>query len=252
MRGEFQMLVLNNKPNAGMPEAIAPLSPLFMPDLGGQALPQESADTLSGTIRKKSELQQAFRYRKETLTREKVRRKEGTMNNRYWHKLLGMAVFAGALVSVTTLAKAQAPSCAALTPVAIQTTVDAITASIQQAQKDVAENSVTGGYPQASTNNLAQLVQARDTMKSLQDWLAGNNLASPFVSNQSGAYNVHNYARDTVVSLLYARHWGTISAVYNALPRNQTFALQSIDLTTAAIKVVDDMGVHGAKCYLGK
>src|SRR4051812_3121299 len=175
------------------------------------------------------------------------------MKNRYWNRLLGTAVLTGALVSVTPLAKAQtSANCSAMTPAAIQATVQAITDSLDQAQQDVALNGTSGGYPQASTINVSQLAQARDIMKNLQAWLKANNLDSPFVSIQVGAYNVYNYARDAVISLLYARHWAAISAVYNGPPRNQTFALQSIDLTTSAIKDLEDLAVHGTKCYLGK
>jgi hypothetical protein len=41
----------------------------------------------------------------------------------------------------------------------------------------------------------------------LQDWLKSVGVDKPFVTNATGAYNVHGYVREAIIPLHYARHW---------------------------------------------
>lgn len=140
--------------------------------------------------------------------------------------------------------------CAALTVKAIQDVIDKIEESREKAAGDAAAHGAEGGpgYPSSARDNLAYLILARDEMTVLLDWskTAGVLDPPPFVSNTSGAYNVHGYVRETVIYLHYARHWAAISASYH-LSRN---ARDSYELTTRALELIEPLGAQAGRCYM--
>ena len=140
-----------------------------------------------------------------------------------------------------------AGSCDALTPAAIQAVIDTMLESIDKAQLDVTANGVGGAYASAARDNLTYLAEARDKMLVLQDWLKSVGVDEPFVTNATGAYNVHGYAREAIISLQYARHWAMISTVYH----NSTDARDSFELTTAALDLIEPLGAQAGRCYMG-
>ncbi len=139
-------------------------------------------------------------------------------------------------------------ACADLTTAAIQAVIDKITESCNKAQSDADANGMNGAYASAARDNLSLLTMARDKMCVLRDWLhtAGIIDPPPFVTNTTGAYNVHGYVRETVVNLHYARHWATISAVYHS----SVDALDSFELTTQALNLIEPLGAQAGRCYM--
>jgi hypothetical protein len=140
-----------------------------------------------------------------------------------------------------------AGSCDALTPAAIQAVIDTILASIAKAQLDVTANGVSGAYASAANDNHTYLTEASDKMLVLQGWLKSVGVDEPFVTNATGAYNIHGYARETIISLHYARHWAMISTVYH----NSTDARDSFELTTTALDLIEPLGAQAGRCYMG-
>jgi hypothetical protein len=141
-----------------------------------------------------------------------------------------------------------ADACASLTTTTIQAVIDKIIESRNKAQLDDSANGVNGAYASAARDNLGFLTLARDKMLVLRDWLhtAGVLDPPPFVTNTSGAYNVHGYVRETVVNLHYARHWATISAVYH----KSADARDSYELTTQALDLIEPLGAQAGRCYM--
>jgi len=140
--------------------------------------------------------------------------------------------------------------CADLTTAAIQEVIDEIEESCKKAAGDAAAHGAEGGpgYPSAARDNLAYLTLARDEMIVLRDWsqTAGVLDPPPFVSNTSGAYNVHGYVRATVIYLHHARHWATISASYHL----SQDARDSYELTTRALELIEPLGAQAGRCYM--
>jgi hypothetical protein len=82
-------------------------------------------------------------------------------------------------------------------------------------------------------------------MTYLLSWLPANSYVPPY-SSANAAYNIHGYARMTIISLLYAQHWATISTVYHgSIP-----ARASYDLTASALNLVNAMGADAGRCYM--
>lgn len=48
----------------------------------------------------------------------------------------------------------------------------------------------------------------------------------------------------------YARHWETISAVYNRESETTAVAVECVDLTTAAIELAEPMATAATGCYM--
>ncbi len=136
--------------------------------------------------------------------------------------------------------------CESLTAEAIQETIDAIVRSRQAAEADNAANGSTGRYASAARDNLQFLRAAEDKMRQLQSWLRKNRMDSPFVSNSAGAYAVHNWGREALVSLHYGRHWATISTIYH----QSADAHRSFELTTEAVNLVEPLTAEGGRCYV--
>src|SRR4051812_13776572 len=90
-----------------------------------------------------------------------------------------------------------AGACPSLTGEAIQAAIDRIAASSVKAASDAADHGIEGGrgYPSAARDNLVSLDLAHDKMVALLDWLHSAGLLDPpaYVSNATGAYNVHGY-----------------------------------------------------------
>lgn len=147
---------------------------------------------------------------------------------------------------------ATADPCASLTNAAIQAVIDKIIESRDKAVSDDAKNGSSalapGAWANAASYNLASLTEARDKMTVLRDWLhtAGVLDPPPFVSNITGAYNVHGYVRETVISLHSARHWATISATYH----QSADARNSYELTTQALDLIEPLGAQAGRCYM--
>ncbi len=160
----------------------------------------------------------------------------------------GEAVLAAATSSMTTQINGPAPSCASLTPAAIQRVIDVIAQSRAKAASDVAANGTNGAYAVAAQYNLEYLQRAHDTMSNLQSWLQTNGLDAPYVTNASAAYQIHNYVRDVVSSLHYARHWATISVVYH----KSRDARDSYELTTDALNLAEALAAQAGRCYMGQ
>jgi hypothetical protein len=138
--------------------------------------------------------------------------------------------------------------CASLTPAAIQHVIDVIAQSRAKAESDVAANGETGAYASAARDNLAYLVEAHNKMVALQNWLKDAGIDSPYVTNASGAYNIHGYVREIVTSLHYARHWAIISASYHS----SVDARDSYELTTQALNLVEALGSQAGRCYMNQ
>jgi hypothetical protein len=148
--------------------------------------------------------------------------------------------------------RAPADPCASLTSAAIQAVIDKIIDSRNKAVSDATAHGVTGAYASAARDNLAYLTEARDKMQVLLAWLYGAGVLGvppappPYVTNTTGAYNVHSYVRESVVSLHYARHWATISAVYH----RSADARDSYELATQALDLIEPLGAQAGRCYM--
>jgi hypothetical protein len=136
--------------------------------------------------------------------------------------------------------------CAALTPAAIQQLINKVAESLGKADSDVTTNGTAGSYAIAAVYNKNYLADVEKNLLFLQSWLSNLGLDAPFVTNASGAYNIHGYVRDAVSSLHYARHWATISVVYHKSPD----AFDSVNLTSEAIELAEKLGEHAGLCYI--
>ena len=153
-----------------------------------------------------------------------------------------------------TYAATRAPTdpCASLTSAAIEAVIDKIIESRNKAVSDAAAHGVNGRYASAARDNLGYITEARDKMQVLLAWLYGAGVLGvppdppPYVTNTTGAYNVHGYVRETVVSLHYARHWATISASYHT----SADARDSYELTTQALDLIEPLGAQAGRCYM--
>lgn len=151
------------------------------------------------------------------------------------------------LLSALAVSAQGAPDpCASLSPAALQSVINVIAQSRTKAQSDVAANGVNGAYAIATKLNLDYVQDAYDKTVALQSWLQINGLDSPYVTNVSAAYSVHGYVREAVVSLHYARHWAMISVVYH----NSADALNSYELTTQALNLIEPLGADAGRCYM--
>jgi hypothetical protein len=169
---------------------------------------------------------------------------------------LALLIFAACLGWGSTTTATAAPvdaepsACASLTSAAIQTVIDRIGASGDKAQSDATVNGIDGGpgYPSAARDNLTYVNLARDQMVTLLDWLHTTEILDPppFVTNASGAYNIHGYVREAITYLHVARHWATISATYH----RSADARASFELTTQALDLIEPLGAQAGRCYM--
>jgi hypothetical protein len=136
--------------------------------------------------------------------------------------------------------------CESLTPAALQQVIDLIAQSQTKAESDVAANGENGAYAVAAHHNLVYLKEARDIMIALQTFLQSEGIDSPYVTNASGAYNVHGYVREVVVPLHHARHWATISAIYH----QSADARDSYELTSQTLDLAEALGAQAGRCYM--
>jgi len=139
-----------------------------------------------------------------------------------------------------------ADPCASLTPVAINQVILKIQNSLDFAQQDKVANGTNGKFASAARDNVTHLEQARDKMVALQTWLKSTNLESPYVTNPTGAFNVHGYVRDSVGPLHFARHWATISVTHNLSKE----AEKSFTLTSEALDLIEPLGAQAGRCYM--
>ena len=173
--------------------------------------------------------------------------------------IVGLALLIGSsLVTVQARGSENAPAvvsadpCEDLTNESIQAVIDMIASSEAKAQEDVDQNGVNGAYASATHYNLEDLTAARGKMQALLDWLhsvgvLGTGALSPtFVTNMSGAYAIHGYIRETVVSLEYAQHWAVISVVYH----RGVAARDSYELNAKALDLVVPLGAQAGRCYM--
>lgn len=159
---------------------------------------------------------------------------------------LGLAVvangFASALAGSTRIAEAAA-ACASLTPMAIQQVIDKIDVAIASETEDVRVFGATGPAPGES---LAGVQRARDSMVQVQTWLRTNGYDTPYVTNTTGAYNVHGHVHDTIGALHWAQHWAMISAVQNRSYPARTTYEATVSASVAAMQLGPDAG----RCYM--
>jgi hypothetical protein len=155
-------------------------------------------------------------------------------------------------IASTSKAFALPIACQSLTPSAIQAPITLMDKSLVRANVDVANNGPTapvpGPYPGATKLNRDELIYAKNLMIKLKNWLQVNHLDLPYVSNASASYNVYLYASDTMKSLLTARHWASVSAVWN----KGKSARDSIFWTTEAIKSLQQLGTQATVCYVDR
>lgn len=150
-----------------------------------------------------------------------------------------------------TATAAEPAQCAAVSRQALQDLSDAITAARQQADANVAANGegVPGaGYPVAATHGRNFLVNAQEDITQL---LAQIDQYPPSLIHVPGiTYAIYNSCRGVIVAMHYARHWETISAVYNREGETTAVAVECVDLTTAAIELAETMATAATGCYM--
>lgn len=141
--------------------------------------------------------------------------------------------------------------CAALTSAAIEAVISEIKRSLGLAESDKTKNE-NNTYGTAATYNVDTLSDARDRMEVLLAWLYGadvlgipNNPPS-YVSNATGAYNVHGYVRETVTLLHLARHWALVSATWHG----SLDAKNSYEATTDALNLIEPLGAEAGRCFM--
>jgi hypothetical protein len=141
--------------------------------------------------------------------------------------------------------------CASLTSANIKAVIDKIIDSRNKAVSDAAANGVTGKFASAARDNLTYLTEARDKMRVLLAWMYSAGVlgvppAPPLFVASAGAYQIHGYARETVIFLHYARYWAMISAVYH----KSADARNSYELTTQALELIESLGAQAGRCYM--
>lgn len=162
--------------------------------------------------------------------------------------LFVLAVGTGYSLTMAASSTLAADPCASLTPVAINQVILKIQNSLDFAQKDKGANGQNGKYASAARDNVTYLEQARDKMVALQSWLQANNLESPYVTNPTGAFNVHGYVRESVGPLHFARprHWATISVAHHLSKE----AKESFRVTSEALDHIEALGAQAGWCYM--
>lgn len=165
---------------------------------------------------------------------------------RHMFLLFLLAVGAGYSLTMGAPSTLAADPCASLTPVAINQVILKIENSLDFAQQDKGANGQNGSFASAAKDNVVYLEQARDKMVALQTWLKSANLESPYVTNPSGAFNVHGYVRESVGPLHHARHWATISVTYHLSKE----AKESFRLTSEALDLIEPLGAQAGRCYM--
>jgi hypothetical protein len=161
-------------------------------------------------------------------------------------RLFVLAVGTGYSLTMGAAPTLAADPCASLTPVAINQVIQKIEGSLSFAQQDRGANGQNGYFASAARDNVTYLEQARDKMVALQTWLKSTNLESPYVTNPTGAFNVHGYVRETVGPLHHARHWATISVGHHLSKE----AKDSFRLTSEALDLIEPLGAQAGRCYM--
>jgi hypothetical protein len=140
--------------------------------------------------------------------------------------------------------------CASLTPIALQNVLDKVAESLAKADHDAAVNGTKatkpGAYPLAADNNRAFVAEAQTNLLFLQSWLKSHGfLDTPFVNNQTAAWNIFNYVRENVYLLHMAQHFATLSVAYNT----SHDAFDSYNLTAEAIDLAEALGEPAGRCF---
>jgi enoyl-[acyl-carrier-protein] reductase (NADH) len=160
--------------------------------------------------------------------------------------LLSIATACASLAYLPSAQAVEPPACIQLTPAAFSSLITTLNASLAQATADCNAFCASGAYAVAAKYNRDYLVQVLANVNETKTWLETNNLALPYVTNASAAYNIHGLARDNIATLHHARHWATISAIYHKSSK----ARLSFDYTSAAITQLEALGENGGRCYV--
>ena len=160
--------------------------------------------------------------------------------------LLSIATACASLAYLPSAQAVEPPACIHLTPAAFGSLITTLNASLTQATADCNAFCVTGAYALAAKYNHDYLVQVLAKVNETKTWLETYNLALPYVTNATAAYNIHGLARDNIATLHHARHWATISAIYHKSNK----ARISFDYTSTAITQLEALGENGGKCYV--
>lgn len=149
-------------------------------------------------------------------------------------------------------AKAAEPGpCAGVTRQALQDLSDNVSAARERAEANVTVNGegVPGAeYPVAATHGRTYVVLAQDNTAQL---LAQVDMYPPSAIHGAGITSaIYNWCRSIIVALHYARHWETISAVYNARRGTAAVPVECVDLINAALEVAEPVSRDATGCYI--
>jgi hypothetical protein len=152
-----------------------------------------------------------------------------------------------------TEAAAKSTPCEAVTRQALQELSNAITVARDKAEGNVAVNGEgvpDAGYPGAATWGRYYLVSAHDMSTDLLAWVDEWNKWSVLIHYPAISYGIYGYCREVIGQLHLARHWETISAVYNAVRGTAATAVECVDLITATVALSEPLSVNATHCYL--
>ena len=149
-------------------------------------------------------------------------------------------------------AAAGATPCASLTPGALQQVLDAVAASLAKAEQDAALHGTKaphpGPNPLEADHNRGFIAEAQTSLLSLQEWLKSHGyLNTPFVNNQTAAWNIFNYMWVNVYNLHLAQHHATLSVARNTSRE----AWDSFNLAATAIDLMEALGNQAGRCFCG-
>jgi len=148
---------------------------------------------------------------------------------------------------------ADPPSCAALTRQALQNLSQAIAAGLAKAEGNVTVNGAgveDARYPAAAMLGRDHLAAAEEDMARLLAWLDAVGIPPGMFQHPSVPYNIYGYCRELLVSMHHARHWETISAVYNAERGTAAVAVACVHLISTAVGLAEQLSIDGTGCYL--
>jgi hypothetical protein len=150
-------------------------------------------------------------------------------------------------------AAATSTPCGAVTRQALQELGNAITVARDKADGNVAVNGEgvpDAGYPGAATWGRYYLGSAQDMTTDLLAWVDEWNKWSVLVHYPAISYGIYGYGREVIGQLHLARHWETISAVYNARRGTAATAVECVDLITATVELAEPLSADATHCYL--
>jgi hypothetical protein len=148
---------------------------------------------------------------------------------------------------------AKSASCEAVTRQALQELSNAIAVARDKADDNVTvngEGAPDAGYPGAATLGRNHLIVAQDKTTALLAWVDEWNKWSVLILYPAISYGIYGYCREVIWQLHHARHWETISAVYNARRGTAATAVECVDLVTAAVELSEPLSANATGCYM--